>query len=61
MNLNIIQPKNKTEFLLISSTENCEKLIQKTHRKAEEVLEFKMIKRREPFHFKALIRLKETG
>ena len=52
MNLNMIQPKNRTEDLLPSITKNCETLIEQTHRKAEETLEFKMIKPRETFHFK---------
>ena len=58
MNLNFIQPKNKTEDLLLSITKNCETLIQKTHRKAEETLEFKMIKPRETFHSKPPIQVK---
>ena len=41
MNLNTIRPKNETEDLLLS-TKNCETLIEQTHRKAEETLEFKM-------------------
>ena len=52
MNLNTIQPKNETEILLLSFTKNCETLIEQTHRKAEETVEFKMIKPRETFHFK---------
>ena len=48
----MIQPKNETEDLLLSMTETCETLIEQTHRKAEEILEFKMIKPRETFHFK---------
>ena len=52
MNLNMIQPKNETENLLLSITKNCQTLIKQTHRKAEETLEFKMIKPRETFHFK---------
>ena len=52
MNSNIIQPKNETENLLLSITKNCETLIKQTHRKAEETLEFIMIKPRETFHFK---------
>ena len=55
MNLNMIQPKNQTEDLLLSITKNCETLIEQTHRKAEETLEFKMIKPRETFHFKPAI------
>ena len=58
MNLNMIRPKNETEDLLLSITKNCETLIEKTHRKAEETLEFKMIKPRETFHFKAPIQVK---
>ena len=46
------RPKNETEDLLLSITKNCEKLLEQTHRKSEEVLELKMIKRRETFHFK---------
>ena len=52
MNLNMIRPKNQTEDLLLSITKNCETLIDQTHRKAEETLEFKIIKPRETFHFK---------
>ena len=59
MNLNMIQPKNETEDLLLSITKNCETLIQQTHRKPEETLEFKMIKTRETFHFNPPIQVKE--
>ena len=48
----MIRPKNQTEDLLLSITKNCETLIEETHRKAEETLEFKMVKPRETFHFK---------
>ena len=58
MNLNIIKPKNETENLLLSITKNCETLIEQTHRKAEETLEFKMNKSRESFHFKPPIQIK---
>ena len=58
MNLNMIRPKNETEDLLFSITKNCEKLIDQPHRKAEETLEFKMIKPRETFHFKPTIQVK---
>ena len=51
MNLNMIQPKNETEDLLLSKTEICETLIKQTHRKAEKTLEFKRNKPRETFHF----------
>ena len=57
MNLNMIRPKNETTDLLLSITKNCETLIEQTHRKPEETLEFKMIKPRETFHFKPSIRI----
>ena len=58
MNLNMIQPKNETEDLLLSITKNCETLIDQTHTKPQETLEFKMIKPRETFHFKPPIQVK---
>ena len=58
MNLNMIQPKNKTEDLLLSITKNCETLIQQTHTKPQETLEFKMTKPRETFHFKTPFQIK---
>ena len=58
MNLNMIRPKNQTEDLLLSITKNCEKLVNQTHRKTEETLEFKMTKPRETFHFKPPIQVK---
>ena len=58
MNLNMIRPNNQTEDLLLPTTQNCETLIDQTHRKAEETLEFKMIKPREAFHFKPPIQVK---
>ena len=57
MNLNMIRPKNQTEDLILPITKNCETLIKQTHRKAEETLEFKMIKPREIFHFKPPIQI----
>ena len=58
MNLNMIRPKNDTEDLLLSITKNCETLNEQTHRKAEETLEFKMLKSKETFHFKPPIHVK---
>ena len=55
----MIQPKIETEDLLLSITKNCEKLVEQTHRKPEETLEFKMTKPREIFHFKPPIHTKE--
>ena len=54
----MIQPKNETEDLLLSITKNCEKLVEQTHRKPEETLEFKMLKSREIFHFNPRIHTK---
>ena len=51
MNLNMIRPKNGTENLLLSFNKNGETLIEQTHRKVEETLEFKMNKSKEIFHF----------
>ena len=57
MNLNMIKPKNPTEDLLLSITKNFETLIEQTHRKTEETLDFKMTKPRETFHFKPPIQI----
>ena len=58
MDLNMIRPKNETEDLLLSITKICETLIEQTHRKSEEILEFKMIKPRETFRFNPPIQIK---
>ena len=55
----MITPKNKTEDLLLSITKKCETLIEQTHRKPEETLEFKMTKPREKFHFTPSMEIKE--
>ena len=54
----MIQPKNKTEDLLLSITKHCETLIEQRHRKAEETLEFKMIRSKQTFHFNPPIQTK---
>ena len=59
MNLNMIQPKNETEDLLLSNTKNCETLIEQTKTKPQETLEFKMDKPRETFHFNPPTKVKE--
>ena len=41
MNLIMIRTKIQTEALLLSITKNCETLIEQTHTKPEETLEFK--------------------
>ena len=53
----MIRPKNETENLFLSITKNCETLIEQTHTKSQETLEFKMIKPRETFHFKPSIQI----
>ena len=58
MNLKMIQPKNETEDLLLSITKNCETIFEQTHRKAEETLEFKMVRSRGTFHFNPPIQIK---
>ena len=52
-----IKPKTQTEDVLLSLTKNCETLIEQTHTKPQETLEFKVIKPREKFHFKQPIRI----
>ena len=47
----MIRPKNQTEDFLLSITKNSETLIEQTHKKAQETLEFKLIKPIETFHF----------
>ena len=54
----MIRPKTETEDLLLSISKNCERLVQQTHRKPEETLEFKMLKPRETFHIKPPIQTK---
>ena len=54
----MITPKIETKNLLLSVTKNCETLIEQTHRKPEETLEFKMVKPRETFHFTPLTEIK---
>ena len=57
LNLNMKKPRNQTQVLLLSTTKNCEKLIEQTHRNAEETLEFKLTRAREAFSFKPSINL----
>ena len=42
----MIRTKNETEDLSFSITKSCETLIEQTHTKPQETLEFKMIKPR---------------
>ena len=59
MNLNIIRPKNETEDLLLSTTKNCQTLVDQTYKRPEEALEFKLTKSKETFHFNPPIQVKE--
>ena len=54
----MIIPKNETEDLILSITRNCQTLVDQTYTKAEETLEFKMIKPKETFHFNPPIQVK---
>ena len=54
----MIQPKNKIEDLLLSITKNCQTLIEQTHTKSQETLEFKKTKPKKTFHFKPPIQIK---
>ena len=58
MNLNKIRRNNEIEDLFLSITKNCQTLIEQTHRKSKETLEFKMHKSRQTFHFKPPIEVK---
>ena len=55
----MIQRKNKTKCLFFSITKNCERLIKQTHRKAEESLEYLLIKSRETFSSKPPISIEK--
>ena len=57
MNPNMIQPKNRIEDLLLSNTKNCEALVEQTHKKAEETLEFKLTKPKKSFLLKPPIQI----
>ena len=52
MNLIMIRPKNETEGLLLSITKN-ETIVQQTHRKPEETLEFKMTEPKKNISFQS--------
>ena len=55
----MIQPKNGTEDLTLSITKNCETLIERTHKKAEKTLEFKLTNSRETIHFNPPVEARE--
>ena len=47
----MIQRETKTDDLLLSKTKNCERLIQQTHSKTEETMEFELTKRKKNTFF----------
>ena len=53
----MIRPKIETEVSSIFITMNCKRLIVRSHRKAEETLEFKLTKPKEPFSIKPSLNL----
>ena len=53
----MIRPKNETEDLLLSITKICETLIEQTHTKPQESLEFKKTIPKETFHFRPPIQI----
>ena len=57
MNLEVFRPKNKTENLLFSITKNCETVIEQTHKKPLETLQFKLMQPKETSSFKPSINL----
>ena len=57
MNLKMIRPKTEIQHLLLSITKICEKLVEQTHRKPKETLEFNKLKPGESFHFNPPIQI----
>ena len=51
----MIRSKIDTEDFLFLLNKNCERLSEQTHRKGEEILEFKPTKPRETFHIQTPI------
>ena len=45
----MLRPKNETEDLLLSITQNCETIIKQTHTKPQETLEFKKLNQEKHF------------
>ena len=56
----MIRPKTLNEDLLLSITKICKTLIEQTHRKAEETLEFKTTNPSQTFHFNPVAEVKEN-
>ena len=49
----MVRHENETEDLLLSVTENCQTLIDRSHTKAQETLQLKFTKPKEIFSFKS--------
>ena len=60
MNLNMTRPKDETEDLLVSITENCETLIDQTQTQPQKTIEFKLTKPSKTFPFKPPIQIKRS-
>ena len=52
MNLDMIQPRNETEDLILSKTMDCETLIDEIHTKSQKTLEVRLTHAKETFAFK---------
>ena len=50
----------KQKIFLLSITKNCQMLIEQTHTKSHETLEFKMVQPRKTFHFNPPVDVKEN-
>ena len=52
----MIGPRNEIKEFLLSNTKTCETLIEQTHTKAQETLEFRFIQSRETFSIQTPIK-----
>ena len=55
MNLNVIRPKNATEYLLLFITKNCETLIDLTHARPQETLETRLTQPKQTIFLRHLL------
>ena len=55
----MIWPRKETQNSLLSNTKKCETFIEQIFRKPEEIMEFKLNKPRETFHFNPPISVEE--
>ena len=61
MNLDMIRPRNDTEDLILSRSENCEMLIEQIHGKAAESFKLKLTQARETFFPNHQSQLRDVG